>query len=100
MAVNANATIHGRQNARQEPRCAGASEAATPADENSFGFMSDSPRCSLRPSDRSQMVAPSFWKKELQLGTNRPSRSADWRLDVVVGLQVKIQRLLANLENF
>src|SRR6516225_4360868 len=69
------------------------------ADKQSFGFMSDSPRCSLRPSDRSQTVALSFWKKELQLGTNGPSRSADGRLHVVVGLQVKIQRLVADFEN-
>src|SRR5215472_8164335 len=98
-ALNANATINGRPKARQEPRCEGVSEAATPADEKRFGFMSDSPRYSLRPSDSSQTVAPSFWKKELQLGTNRPSRATDWRLHVVVSLQVKIHRLLADLEN-
>src|SRR5215469_1239611 len=34
-----------------------------------------------------------------QLGTNGPSRATDWRLHIVEGLQVKIHRLLADLEN-
>ena len=61
--------------------------------------MSDSLSYSFSPSDRSQTVTLSFWKKELQLGTNGPPRPADWRFHIVVGLQVKIHRLLADLEN-